>query len=496
MSLAALAVSHTTVFGAASNDADLLLGPARDRIIYAVANLYFRPLLEGMALFQEFDAVSGAVPLSTWATHVGARLFCLHKVPEAVLAGKDIFYPLKSKLEALRLSPDFISRKKDLLRKGLDDPEGYLLGYLLVKVIWGDLIVRNKTWRNTDLFLMFINDYFFSDFFLALTLVSPDREPLEEELEDFKDYMIYRLVNLSKNAQVFGKEFLEHFLGRTADRPSYHGFSESIKGNLDFQWTSRMLRSIHYDTPDFRSSRTCPRVLAAPATVSIDEQGGFVASFANGPPPFHGPALKAARPVSGRATQADGSVEAVVLLPQNGRRDLRVVMCAFLDRELVATFDPTTREFNDDDAASACDRLGSYLSYESFAMQVDDELPTVHKESRLAKHLSNYSGAEGIRRMIEVWGQFALVPDVDRQEVANVADLMKKNGLSSLLQLNAFSLGRLARLSLHPLEPEEPIQRLTADQEQWINELNARSRETLGFALLVVKDGKLESSRV
>src|SRR5215831_10381981 len=90
MSLSALAISHTSVVGAASKDADLLLGPARDRILYTAANLYLRPLLEGMSLFQEFDAVSGAVPLSTWATQVAAILFSRDRILEAMRAGKDI----------------------------------------------------------------------------------------------------------------------------------------------------------------------------------------------------------------------------------------------------------------------------------------------------------------------------------------------------------------------------------------------------------------------
>jgi hypothetical protein len=496
ISLSALAVSHTSVFGETYKDAEQLVGPARDRVLYTAANLYLKPLLEGMSLFQEFDAVSGAVPLSTWATQVATALFTGKDVLGALLANKDICSPLKSKLEALRLLPDFVSRKRDLLRSALEDGQGYLLGYLLVKMIWGDQTTRNKAWRHTDLFLMFINDYFFSDFFLALLLVRRPIQPLELDLEDLKDYLVYRLLNLSKNAHTFGKEFLEYYLKEGTGRPSYQRFSESVKSTLDFEWSRRTLRNVHYATPDFISGRTHPRVLAAAATVSIDEAGRFKATFADGSPPFHGPALNAARPVSGGATQADGSVEAVVLLPQNGRRTMRIVICTFLDKELVATFDPKTREFNDNDAASACDRLGSYLSYESFAMQVDAELPTVVKGGRLAKCLEQYSGAGGIERMIEIWGRFALIPDVDKDEIDNVAELLKADGLRGPLQLNAFSLGRLARLSLCPLQPEQPLEPLSAEDEQWIGELNTRSREFLGFALLVLQERKVHSSRI
>jgi hypothetical protein len=495
-SLGALALSHTSVRGLAATDENSLIGPARDRVLYTAVDLYLRPLLEGIALFQEFDAVAGAVPLSTWASQVGAILFCREELSAAVPAGKDILFPLKAKIEQLRLSSEFISRKKDLLRKGLEDSGGYLLGYLLVKMIWGDLIARNKIWRNTDLFLMFINDYFFSDFSLALLLVRPPQQTIDSELDDLKEYMSYRLLNLSHNAQTFGKEFLQHYLGQTAQRPSYQGFKESLKSALDTAWLTRTLRNIHYETPDFISGRTYPRVLAAPAAVTVNEHGQFEAKFSDGSPSFHGPALKAAMPISGNATTADGSVEAIVLLPQNGRRDVRVVICTFLDKELVATFDPRTREFNDPDAASACDRLGSYLAYESFAVQVAAELPVLHEGTGLAKLLASYSGAEGTQRMIDLWGQFALVPDVDKDEIAGVCDLLRKDGLNGALHLTSSSLGRLARLSLQPLEAEPPAPALTADDEKWIAEINAQSRERLGFALVVVKDRKLDSSRV
>jgi hypothetical protein len=494
--LSALAVSHTAVVGWARADEDSLVGPSRDRILYTAADLYLRPLLEGMALFQEFDAIAGAVPLATWASRVGARLFCAQEQLAAVLAGKDVFFPLKAKMEGLRLSPDFIARKKDLFRKGLQDGGGYLLGYLLVKMLWGDLVARDKTWRNSDLFLMFINDYFFTDFLLAERLSMPPVETIESDLDNLKQYMEYRLVNLSRNAQNFGREFLEYFLGRTAQRPSYQGFNESLKDRLQDAWTRRTLRNIHYMTPNFVRGRSYPRVLAAAATVTIHKDGQFEAAFPEGAPSFYGPALKAAMPISGNETTADGSVEAIVFLPQNERKNMRVVICVFLDKELVATFDPTTREFNDADAASTCDRMGSYLSYESFAVQVEEELPVPREGTALAKHLVAYSGSEGAQRMIDLWGQFALVPDVDKDEIPGIADLLGSQGIDGALHLTSSALGRLARLSMQPLEADPPAPPVSADDQQLIAEINAQSRDLLGFALFVMKDNKLGYSRV
>jgi hypothetical protein len=52
-SLGTLAVSHTAAPYLIIADADKLTGPARDLIRLAIANAFFTPLLEGIALFAE-----------------------------------------------------------------------------------------------------------------------------------------------------------------------------------------------------------------------------------------------------------------------------------------------------------------------------------------------------------------------------------------------------------------------------------------------------------
>lgn len=496
-SLSALALSHTSNIIGACEDVDILVGSSRDRILSAAANLFLKPLLEGMSLFQEFDATSGSVPIATWATLVAARLFTAQEQLPALLAGKDISSVLKARLESMRQSPETIARKKDLLRTGLDDdPNGYLIGYLLIKTIFLDLIARNKTWLHSDMFLMFINDYFFSDFTFALLLVAPPGESIEKDLDNIEQYLMFKLVALAQNAHEYGVEFLTRFIGGSPTRPSYHRFTEDISRRLDWQCMQKMLLISHYHTPDFLAGRTHPRLLAAPATVGIDEQGRFNAEFGNEFPPFHGVALEVARPISGGATAADGSVEAIALLPQNGRENLRILICVFLDKELVATFDPETRVFNDEDAAKACDKLGSYLAYESLAVQVDESLPSVPPESRLAKYLSRYSGEEGTQRMIKLWQELALISDIGVSERPDVAELMNKQGINGPLSLNSISFGKLVRFSLCPLDPETPSFPITNEDSTWIADINARSKETLGFSLLTVEDGRLKPSRI
>jgi len=496
-SLGALTVSHTSVIGATAADADRLDGPARDMIRLAAANSFLRPLLEGLALFAEFDAVSGDVPNASWSSQVAARLFCLPEMSKALLAGKDVLSPLKTKLEALRLSPSMISRKRALLRRDLFDPDGYLLGYLLIKMIWVDLTMRQDIWRNTDMFLMFLNDYLFNNFELAYLLVHPTEQSIEDELKNLDAYLHNRVVALGRNSAEFGKQFTRYHLVQNSSRPTYQGYSKSLEERLRVEWTRRTLRGLHWQTPEFCSTRGIPRILAAPAVVSIDRAGNFVARFQDGSPPLRGPALEAGRPASGEATEADGSVEAVVLLPQHGRRDMRVLLCVFLDKDLIATFDPATGDFNDADDATACDAMTSYLAIESFAVMVEDErwLP---EGSTGEVILASYSGEAATRRMLNLWGPFALIPDVGKEGRPGVIEALERGGFKIALSLDESSLRKVAHMSLLPLGSGSgnlDVNGIAADQA-WINNLNTKSCDILGFRLLATKDGNLEPSRV
>ena len=495
-SLGALAVSHTSSIGAAACDSDHLKGPARDIVRYRAADTFFRPLLEGLALFSEFDASSGDVPVASWTSQVAARLFCFAECRDAVLAGKDFLSPMKKKLERLRQSNDVIARKKELLSRRLDDPDGYLLGYLLVKAIWVDLTTRQSVWRHSDMFTMFLNDYFFNDFLLAHLLVSAQNSPIQEESAILQIYLHNRVVLLSQNCGKFGTEFERYYLTEGAPRPSYQNYSESLEDRLHWEWTSRTLRGMCWHTPEFRSTRCIPRILAAASEVRIDEEGLFEAKFYDGTPSMYGPALEAGRSIRKEVAKADGSVEAVVLLPQHGRKDMRVVICVFLDKDLIATFGPVTGEFNDPDAAEACDQIASFLAIESFVEQVEDEkwLP---ENCAAAVMLDEFAGDQAAEKMLELWGPFALVPDVAEDERPDALRELRRSGLKGTLDIDDASLRRLVEFSLLPLDATVPKQpRGLVQDAAWIGTVNERSRSLFGFRLFMEKNDKLLPSRI
>jgi hypothetical protein len=495
-SLSALAVSHTSTVGSLWEDADRLLGPARDVIRSAASNLLLRPLMEGMALFAEFDAVSGDVPIATWSSQVGGMLFCLADLRRALLAGEDVLSPLKTKLEKLRLSAEAVARKKELLAMDLLDPGGYLLGYLLIKALWVDLTTRQAIWCNSDMFIMFINDYFFGDFFLAQLLVQQPELSVEDEIGFLETYLHTRVVELAENSGRYGKEFAQYYLTPGAARPSYYNHSEPVEAYLRLEWAVRTIRAQHWQTPDFINARGIPRVLAAPAMVSIDKAGNFEAHFQDGTMPIMGPVLEIARPLNGEAVEGEGSVEAIVLLPQNGQRATLVFLGVFLDKELLATFDPATGRFNEEETAKACDKMASYLAIESFAMQVDEELH-LPEGTAVRKLLESYSGEAGIRRMLGLWGPFALIPDVGEPDRPTAMAKLESGGLKAALSLDNASLANLARTSLQPLGFALQSNDNTGTSEQgWLDDANAKSTSLLGFRLILMKDGKLEPSRM
>lgn len=495
-SLSALSVSHTSVVGGSALDANELKGPARDLVRYRAADTYFRPLLEGLALFAEFDASSGDFPIASWTSQVSARLFCFDESRLAILGGKDVLNPLKSMLEQLRTSSDYSSRKLSLFDRGIGDPDAYLLGYLLVKALWSDLCTRQMIWQNSDMFMMFLNDYFFSDFLLAHHLVSTKEMTTEEELSNIQIYLHNKVVSLSKNCGEFGREFAEYHLADGAPRPSYQNHSEALEESLAWEWTSRTLRGMHWQTPDFRSTRCIPRVLAAACEVSIDVHGEFEAKFHDGSPPMRGPALDAGRPANKQAISADGSVEAVVLLPQHGRRKMQVLICVFLDKDLVATFDPETGDFNDKDAAQACDKMASFLAIEAFVEQVEDER-WIPKGSAAERLVLEFTGDRSVGKMLELWAPFALCPELAEPDRPEVLQNLIRSGLKETLNVGQAYLQRIVETSLLPIASEE----MTHSNAQgldlaWIESVNKKSMSSLGFRFFNVGKNGLSPGRI
>jgi hypothetical protein len=495
ISLSALAVSHTSMVGA-QFDENKFGWVGKDSVRHAVVERLLRPILEGLALFTEFDAVSGNVPVATWSMQTAAMLFGKDEMYDAVVRGEDGLAPLKRKLESLRLSAPRVLKKKELLCRSMIDADGYLLGYLLIKMIWNDLVARAPIWNHSDFFLAFLNDYFFNDFHLAALLVPVPSKERGDDVETLPNYLKNRVVLLSRSFSSYAQEFLPWFHDRRQPRPRYQAHSIAVEQQLEFCWTSRTLRNLHWHTPDFLATRHIPRILVASAMVRITSCGDFEAHFDDGYPPLMGPALDSGRPVDRSATTGDGSVEAILLLPDQSRKVSRLVLCIFLDKDLVATFDPKTGKFNEPDIAQACDKMASFLALESFCQIVESER-LFRDGSETQRLVDALRGEEGLNKMVELWAPFALIPDLAQPDRPESLTRFEQGGLKGALSLTDSQMRLLSRLSLTPMDPQAQSNSPISEQDaQDIAAINSESLEALGFSLLNLKGRTLLPSRI
>ncbi|KAA8880318.1 hypothetical protein F3087_42015 [Nocardia colli] len=151
----------------------------RDAVAYQTVTAVLRPLIEGLALFAEFDANTVGSPVATAPMLAAINLFS-GKAPHilgpaadgdlAPLAGDRaatlaMSLPISVHLRTIRVSAAGIRRKVNVLATGLtDDPDGYLLGYLGVKSMWRDLRRGcHRLYNETDLALAVLRGFFFED---------------------------------------------------------------------------------------------------------------------------------------------------------------------------------------------------------------------------------------------------------------------------------------------------------------------------------------------
>lgn len=142
------------------------------------------PLLEGMALFQEFDAFPGDSRLlsapAMWAAHLFRPL---EEDPPQVGTPEELSEwrtnKIRQTLFEYRTSETALHRKINVLMRSISkDPHYYLAGYLSVKQIWLTAVSNTPAFIDRDLFLCFLREWIFQDWQLIDHLIDPDRDCL------------------------------------------------------------------------------------------------------------------------------------------------------------------------------------------------------------------------------------------------------------------------------------------------------------------------------
>ncbi|MFN0139087.1 MAG: hypothetical protein ACKVQW_03235 [Pyrinomonadaceae bacterium] len=181
-----------------------------------VAQQLLSPLLEGMALFQEFDAAPGrSSTLSSpgyWSTRLFRPLEAAPPTPEEISGGGEwLSSEIRGILIDYRLSRAGIHRKTSVLMRSLsNDEHQYLAGYLTVKRIWIHAAHRTRAFLDRDLFLTFLRDWIFQDWQLIDYVLDPEvssgtaayliSERLQNRLADLAD------LCLDEEAAIFDRE--------------------------------------------------------------------------------------------------------------------------------------------------------------------------------------------------------------------------------------------------------------------------------------------------
>jgi hypothetical protein len=174
---------------------------------YHVTIEALRPVIEGLALFMEYDArTEGSYSYST--PLLDTQLLCAGHVTGMAAHGKqgtsdgtaERLVPLMSAFLQYCRSVFAVERKADLLASPADprDPHGhYLIGYLTMKALWTRMRLRSDLMNNTDAVASYLRSYFFHDWGLVSAILedSPGEIALATRVGQYLQRRLYELAN-------------------------------------------------------------------------------------------------------------------------------------------------------------------------------------------------------------------------------------------------------------------------------------------------------------
>jgi len=180
----------------------------------------YRPVLEGVALFTEFDALHGDSKVMSQPLWWAVGLCVEGKLRDR--GDSDAWRGLLfGELTDSRLTGESITRRLRVLSTSLRDPGAYALGYLYVKT-WRRWAARSHpAFRDSDFAALFVGEYFFNDYELVSRLLDPDVTP-----EQIEGYALRRLASIFEPAdwQRAAERFEHILLGYNVDPAMTAGF--------------------------------------------------------------------------------------------------------------------------------------------------------------------------------------------------------------------------------------------------------------------------------
>lgn len=212
--------------------------PSRDLIVDTSLFTIMEPMIEGAALFAEFDTVSGQSEILSPGMLHGLHLMIPSLAKRLRAAGVrssvDPFAMLSERLLQARLSSTSVEDKMNLLGSPLSENRGYLLGYLAVKSFYFNLRRRSHMIHDPEFFLSgFMKHFFYDEALARIALSADDLDPIRvhHTLEMIIEHLQDRWRDLHDHTSARFKSYHDEILGR--DPKLDAGFTPSERSVID-----------------------------------------------------------------------------------------------------------------------------------------------------------------------------------------------------------------------------------------------------------------------
>ena len=469
----------------------------RDLIVERWLFAVLEPLIEGIALFSEYDEVSGDTPVTTAWMRQAVALFWLTLTSD-LSDDKDfadaVFRRLAVRLRQGRLTPAAIADKAYLLSQPIDGPHSYLLGYLAVKRVYLELRQRSAAAADPDFFLVALVAHFFGDIeFARRTLATDDgtllsvQMTISELCTTFQD----KWDALYQRPDVVLQPIMDASLD--PDRNAHGGFVNPAPiQDMDFQIrTGLRMAPLELGMPVnlFKHSQVLRFGVCRAVVTTNQDRSTSIQRHTGGEPLLRFQAVPHA--AAGTFT---GSIEALI---SHSGQDAAIAVLA--NDGIVGLYDLHRREWNPPDFVAALDGLPPMQA-------VLDAGEMIHRAAR-AHESSLESGAAHVNADFREQGkQFArhqylvlALPHFNREKRHGIASELASAGVAPICDSSA-ALNDLAALSLAFGGPgariEEGAQALGWDAErvdQLITGFNMAFATRLGFDGFIRSDDYITS---
>ncbi|MCA1535048.1 hypothetical protein I6F21_21185 [Bradyrhizobium sp. NBAIM03] len=482
-----------------SDGSELWLGQ-RDDIVLRFFEMTIEPLVEGLALFAEHDAQWASGPIASHTMLHLWSLFLFQKSSEGLLASlqscdndgslierakKAHDVRINEYLKGSRTQEYWVEQKVRLLRQPLLGNSGppYLLGYLAAKRAYLVLRKANPGFSATDIFLLVMNGYWFSDIEIAdLLLRIDDRNIIDVQntigayMERFQDMWDDLYRRPAKNA----RHVIEG-LGNQKRRTGSVAQFELMAG------LRTAADSLNFFVPKFLKHRLILRLGMIRVNIVANE-GTRLASVTDSK--TGGELLTCPLTELSDTGEFPGSVELV--RTYDGSKTAIVVLGM---TGLVAVKPIFGDQWNDPDLVSLFDDLPSLELIEASA-QAYTESPFASGWDAGDLHVVNDLIMGQARDLtVSTYLQIAL-PGQQLKQRTNVAKRLEVSGFAGLFPDSA-ELDDLAMLSLHFGGSGESfdviaskIQCTVQSLARRLTKFNERSQQLLGIDVFEIEEGR------